>query len=131
MYTSYCTRKNSLNVAQQSQIYLINNEILQDKQKTLIQIIVFTQNLSIDCLLSKTSSNEMKRRLINSRTETTEEYYIENFNTKVKTIRIQETITGLNSSCFVEISPKYSQNGNEYLSIRLHIEDKKERKIEE
>jgi hypothetical protein len=73
----------------------------------------------------------MKRRLINSRTETTEEYYIENFNTKVKTIRIQETITGLNSSCFVEISPKYSQNGNEYLSIRLHIEDKKERKIEE
>jgi hypothetical protein len=26
----------------------------------------------------------------------------------------------------VEINPKYSQNGNEYLSIQLHIKDKKE-----
>jgi hypothetical protein len=69
----------------------------------------------------------MKRRLIDNRTETTHEYFIENFHKKVKTIKSQETIIeGLNSSCFVEINPKYSQNGNEYLSIQLHIKDKKE-----
>ncbi len=97
----------------------------------MTQKIVFTQNLLIGCLHAKTSSNKMKRRLINSRTETTHENCIENFNTKVKTIRLQETIAGLNSSCFVEINLKYAQNGNEYLSIQLYIRDKKGKKIEE